>query len=106
MAEKKQEKKEEEKKMIDLTKVSIPQIDGSVIVRDFSKEIASVTYNQTQDLEVVHACFKLFEDGKCAWSEKVKAEFVNTAMGLCTIIGDQQIPFGIVIKQAIVDAIG
>lgn len=96
----------EKKKIIDLSKVEVPQIDGSKITMDVAKDVASITYNSTQDLEVVSACLELFKTGKCEWSEKVKIDLIKTVNNLVRVVGKEQIPMGIVMKKAILDAIG
>lgn len=99
-------KKEEEKRMIDLSSVKVQNIDGSEVTMDFSKDIASITYNSTQDLEVVSACMDLFKTGKCEWSEKIKEDLSKTVTNLVRVVDGEQIPLGIVLKKAILDAIG
>ena len=92
--------------MIDLSKVEVPQIDGTKGTIDVAKDVASITYNQTQDLEVVSACMDLFKTGRCEWSEKIKEDLVKTVNSLMRVVDGQQVPMGIVLKKAILDAIG
>jgi hypothetical protein len=98
--------KEEKKKMIDLSNVQVPNIDGTFGTLDVAKDVASLTYNSTQNLEVVSACMDLFKTGKCEWTEKVKEDLTKTVNNLVRVVEGEQIPFGIVIKKAIIDAIG
>lgn len=96
----------QEKKMIDLSNVQVPNIDGTYGTLNVAKDVASLTYSSTQDLEVVSACMDLFKNGKCEWSEKVKEDLIKTVNSLVRVVEGEQIPFGIVIKKAIIDAIG
>ena len=98
--------KKEERKMIDLSNVQVPNIDGTFSPLNVAKDVASLTYNSTQDLEVVSACMDLFKNGKCEWSEKVKEDLIKTVNNLVNVVNGEQIPMGIVIKKAIIDAIG
>lgn len=98
--------KEEKKKMIDLSNVQVPNIDGTFGTLNVAKDVASLTYNSTQNLEVVSACMDLFKTGKCEWTEKVKEDLTKTVNNLVRVVEGEQIPFGIVIKKAIIDAIG
>lgn len=92
---------EKKKRMINLKEVEVPAIDGTSVKINVSKDVASITYNSTQDLEVVDACLKL-----CEWSEKVKEDLVKTVNNLVRMVDDEAIPMGIVMKKAILDAIG
>lgn len=92
--------------MINLKEVQVPQIDGTTVKLDVSKDVASITYNSTQDLEVVDACLKLFNKGECEWSEKVKEDLAKTVNNLVRVVDGESIPMGIVMKKAILDAIG
>lgn len=94
-------------RMIDLSAIKVMSIDGSVNEMDWSKHIASIVYQKTDNLAVVSACLELFKTGKCEWSEEVANELKNTAMQLARVTGDGQLEsVGIIVKKAIVDAIG
>jgi len=96
-----------EKKTINLTKVKVQQVDGKEAEVDYSKDIASLTYNRTQDLETSIACQKMFLEGECPYSDKVKEEFVKTINTLSRIgIDGKPEPVGIIYKKALLDAIG
>lgn len=96
----------EKKKKINLKEVKVPMIDGTTTTIDVSKDVASITYNSTQDLEVVAACMDLFKTGECEWSEKVKEDLTKTVNNLVRVIDGEGIPMGIVMKKAILEAIG
>ena len=96
----------EKKKKINLKEVKVPMIDGTTTKIDVSKDVASITYNSTQDLEVVAACMDLFKTGECEWSEKVKEDLAKTVNNLVRVIDGEGIPMGIVMKKAILEAIG
>jgi hypothetical protein len=96
----------EKKRMINLKEVEVPNIDGTTVKIDVSKDVASITYNSTQDLEVVSACMDLFKNGECDYSDKVKEDLVKTVNNLVRMVDGEAIPMGIVMKKAILDAIG
>ena len=96
----------EKKKFIDLSKVEVKNIDGTISTVNVSKDVASITYNATQDLEVVAACVDLFKTGKCEWSQKVKDDLTKTVNALVKVVDGEQIPIGVVFKNAILEAIG
>lgn len=97
---------EKERRMIDLSKVRVQQVNGEFTVIDYSKDVASATYNNTQDLETAAACLELFKTGKCPYSENVK-EHMTTAVNALGYNRDGVfIPMGIVFKKAILDAMG
>ena len=102
---KKEEKKGEEKKMIDLSKVKVPNIDGTESTMDVAKDVAGLTYGRTQNLETVSACLDLFKTGRCEWSETVRDDLSLTVNSLCRVINGEQIPMGIVVKNAILEAL-
>lgn len=94
-------------KIINLREVKVPNIDGSFSTIDVSKDIASITYNTTQDkIEVVAACLDLFKTGQCKWSEKVKEDLTKTVNNLVRMVDGEAVPMGIVMKDAILEAIG
>ena len=96
----------EKKRMINLKEVEVPNIDGTSVKIDVSKDVASITYNSTQDLEVVSACLELFKNGQCAYTDKIKEDLVKTVNNLVRMVDGEAIPMGIVMKKAILDAIG
>ena len=96
----------EKKKIIDLSKVKVQQVNGEFIEVDYSKDVASAAYNNTQDLETAAACLDLFKTGKCECSDNVKEQLINTVNNLGYVQNGQQIPLGIVFRKAILDAIG
>ena len=97
----------EKVRMIDLAHVQVPRIDGTFEEMDVSKEIAGLTYNMTQDeIEVVSACLDLFKTGQCKWSEKVKEDLYKTVNNLVRMVDGEAVPVGIVLKRAILNAIG
>lgn len=96
----------EKKKKINLKEVKVPKIDGTTTTIDVSKDVASFTYDSAQDLEVVAACMDLFKTGECDWSEKVKEDLTKTVNDLVRVIDGKSVPMGIVMKKAILEAIG
>jgi len=97
---------EKKKRIINLKEVEVPNIDGTSVKIDVSKDVASITYNSTQDLEVVSACLELFKSGECEYSDKVKEDLTKTVNNLVRMVDGEAIPMGIVMKKAILDAIG
>lgn len=63
---------EKAKKMIDLTKVKVVNVDGSEQFIDVSKDIASQYYQRAQNVEEAAACMDLFKNGKCEYSDNIK----------------------------------
>ena len=89
------EKKEQ--KVIDLTKVQVPEIDGQVSTVDMSKEISSKLYPQAQTLGVVTGCLDLFKTGYCEYSDEMRD-------AICSLL--EHLGTGYVVKTAIMQAIG
>lgn len=98
-------KSEEKKRMIDLTKVKWPHIDGTEEIIDMSKDVASVTYNRTQNLEIVSACIDLFKTGQCEYSDVMKEELTQTINNLERVVDGGKMPLGIIYKKALLEAL-
>lgn len=99
-------KKEETPKVIDLSAIKVKNIDGSVIEMDWAKDIASIVYQKTDSLVVVNACLDLFKTGKCEYNDEVANELKDTVMQLARVRNGEAESVGIIIKQAILEAIG
>lgn len=83
----------EEKKMIDLSKVEIKEIDGTVNKVDMSKDVASQIYPKAQTLPVVNACLDLYKEGKCEYNDEM-------AEAIKALLDNNQV--GYVVKTAVV----
>ena len=70
-------KETEKKKFVDLTKVKIINVDGSVQENDYSKIIAGHLYNNAQNVEQATAAMELFKTGKCEYSNEIKESILN-----------------------------
>lgn len=105
MSNKKSEEKEV--RIINLANVKVTNIDGSIAELDVAKDVASIVYKKTDSLAVASACMDLFKNGKCEWSEEVANELKETVSQLARATSDGQLEsVGIVIKKAILEAIG
>lgn len=60
-------------KRINLTKVIIPELDGTQSEVDLSKTLASPLYNTAKTLPVVLAAQDLYKTGECEKSDEVIA---------------------------------
>lgn len=89
--------KKNEKRMIDLTKVQLREIDGTLTEVDMSKDISRNLYGQAQTLEVVTGCLDLFKTGQCEYSDEMKDAVLQLLENSGT---------GYVLRTAVMDAIG
>ena len=62
-----------EEKTVDLSKLSITQLDGSVIEHDFSKDLAQAIFSNTQKIDEHSFAVDLYKNPIVALTEENKA---------------------------------
>ena len=62
---------------INLKNLEIEMVDGSFIVKDVSKEIANLIYQNTNDIGMLDVAMTLYKEGSITMNEDQKKIFKN-----------------------------